>query len=122
MLADWVRVGYQSTVQVTVRNPGRAREVGIEVTHAGEPVTTVPISLRDGETATYEFGVAFADPRRGPVRVAGVSAGKVTVVPADEQSPTVRARTDANGGVGPIAGLVVALLAPLVWRFWPGDG
>ena len=119
---DRIRAGHRSTVRVTVRNPGRSRDFEVDVTHPGVPVTTVAIPLTDGKTATYELGIVFTDPRRGAVAVDGVPAGEVTVVPADEPSPTPGAGTDADGGVGPATGLVVAILAVLLWRCWPADG
>lgn len=120
--ADWVRAGSETVVRVTVRNPGPARDVEVEVTHDGATVTTPTISLTGGGTATYDVGVVFTDPRQGPVAVAGVPAGELTVAAADVPSPTPGEGSDADGGFGPVPVLVVALLGVLILSRSQGDG
>lgn len=118
--ADWIRVGREADVQVTVRNPGPSRTFEVGVTHDGESVATATLTVSAG-TRTYEFGVVFTDARRGPVRVGAVTAGELTVAPDAEPTRTTGFGSDADGGVGPAALLGVALLAALLWRRSPDD-
>lgn len=81
------------------------------------------MSLVGGETATYEFAVAFGTPRNGRVAVEGVPAGELTVASRDEPSPTPASGSDGVGGTGPTAVLVAVLLAALwVGRRHRNDG
>lgn len=112
--ADWVRVGRPTVIHVTVENPGPARDLSVEVTHDGAPVTTKSISLSGNGTATYDLEVTFRAPQEGPVAVSGVPAGDLTVAPRDEPTPTPDDGTNADGGA-PAAPVLVAALLGLGW-------
>ncbi len=109
--ADWVRVGEPTAVRVTVRNPGDRRPAEFVVSHDGTTVATHAVTLRANATAVHDLRVVFPESRRGPVAVAGVPAGELTVAPPSEPTPSGWVGTTGDGGTGPAVALVALLAA-----------
>lgn len=116
--ADWVQRGHETTVEVTVHNPGdRVATRTVAVTVDGETVAREEVTLEPGERAVVSVEIPAVE---GTVTVDGIEAGALTVgettpPPADddlspEQTPGFGFRL-----VGLVL-VVVALVGRALWR------
>jgi len=113
-LADWVRSGFNASVELTVVNRGNTTVTEtVEVTVDQEPVANETLRVTPGErtTATIEFLAT-----EGTVRVEGIEAGTLSVGDSwtaveDSERQTTTNRGPGFGGVGAVAAIVVAVVA-----------
>jgi len=111
--ADRVRISYETTVRVTVGNPGDRRATrNLTVSMNGEPLAEREVTLERRENTTVE--IAFEPRESGPVSLEGDEVGTITVFEADDDAPSADAETDESvPGFGAIAA-VLALLATAI--------
>jgi len=113
-LADWVRSGFNASVELTVVNRGNTTATeSIEVTVDGEPVASETIRVPPGERTTASIKFPATE---GTVRVDGVEAGTLSVGDSwtaveDSERQTTTNRGPGFGGVGAVAAIVVAVVA-----------
>jgi len=113
-LSDWVRDGFNASVQLTVVNRGNTTVTEtVEVTVDQEPVANETVRVSPGErtTATIEFLAT-----EGTVRVEGVEVGALSVGDSwtpveDSEQQATASRGPGFGGVGAVAAIVVAVIA-----------
>lgn len=109
--ADWVRAGYETTVEVTVANPGdRPADRTLTVTADGEPVRTETVRVAPGDRQQVDVEFEAVE---GTIAVDGIEAGSLAVggVEVDENDDEA-ATDDVDGAPG--FGVVAALLAVFV--------
>jgi len=113
-LPDWVRDGFNASVELTVVNRGNTTVTEtVEVTVDQEPVANETLRVTPGErtTATIEFLAT-----EGTVRVEGIEAGTLSVGDSwtaveDSERQATASRGPGFGGVGAVAAIVVAVVA-----------
>lgn len=111
--ADWVRVGHPTDVRVLIDNPGDRSELALTVTHNGQRVSTHVVTVGTGETRVLVPNVTFDRPTIGPVAVAGVRAGELTVRSRTATEARTPVQTEAQPGFGLLVGLLAVLGALL---------
>jgi len=113
-LPDWVRDGFNASVELTVVNRGNTTVTEtVEVTVDQEPVANETLRVTPGErtTATIEFLAT-----EGTVRVEGIEAGTLSVGDSwtaveDSERQATASRGPGFGGASAVAAIVVAVVA-----------
>jgi outer membrane biosynthesis protein TonB len=116
--ADWVRVGYSTTVRVRVTNPGAQSTVTLRVTHANNSVSTHFVRVGAEETVNLKLDVSFEEPNDGVVAVNGVPAGELTVDGGDGGDDEAETATPTEPVDQPGFGALVTLLALIAGTLW----
>lgn len=114
--ADLVRVGYNTTMQATVENPGdRPASRNLTVSVNGNPVAEREVSLGPGENATIE--IRFEPPESGTVSLEGTDVGEISLFGDSEDATATNAETDEDiPGFGVIAAVLALLVTALAVR------
>ena len=116
--ADWVRVGYSTTVRVRVTNPGAQSTVTLRVTHANNSVSTHFVRVGAEETVNLKLDVSFEEPNDGVVAVNGLPAGELTVDGGDGGDDEAETATPTEPVDQPGFGALVTLLALIAGTLW----
>jgi hypothetical protein len=116
--ADWVRVGYETTLRATVENPGdRSANRTLTVTMDGDQLAEREVSLGPGETATVR--IEFEPVDEGTVSLNGTEVGSVSFFGDAEGPPdaeTGRVTETSAPGFGLTAAALALLVAALAVR------
>jgi PGF-CTERM protein len=113
--AEQVRMGYETTLRTTLRNPGdRTATRNLTVDVNDETVTEREVTLAPGENATVE--IRFQPPERGTVSLEGTEVGEIQLF-GDSQETSTDSETDEDvPGFGVPAAVLALLVTALAVR------
>ena len=115
--ADQVRAGYETTLRVTVENPGdRPANRTLTVAVNGESVAERPVTLGPGQNETVP--IEFEPPEPGTVSLEGTEVGEIALLNegGEGASQTDRGTEDETPGFGALAAVLALVATALAVR------